>query len=226
MRVLVVEDYPPLWKSMQQGLTEAGYAVEHAGDGVAGHELAQGTAFDAVVLDIMLPRLDGLAVLEALRREKNHTPVLLLTARDGIADRVKGLDLGADDYLAKPFAFEELLARLRAIIRRRYQSPVNTIRVADLEVDTAARTVKRGGRAISLSAREYALLEYLISRHGQVVSRAEIWDHVYDFASEPSSNVVDVYISYLRKKVDQEHAVKLIHTRRGQGYVLEETPAA
>jgi DNA-binding response OmpR family regulator len=226
MRVLVVEDYPPLSKSMQQGLSEAGYAVEHAADGIAGLELAQGTSFDAVVLDIMRPRLDGLAVLEALRREKNHTPVLLLTARDGIADRVKGLDLGADDYLPKPFAFEELLARLRAIIRRRYQSPVNTIRVADLEVDTAARTVKRAGRAISLSAREYALLEYLISRHSQVVSRAEIWDHVYDFASEPSSNVVDVYISYLRKKVDQDQSVKLIHTRRGQGYVLEETPSA
>jgi DNA-binding response OmpR family regulator len=222
MRVLVIEDYPPLLKSVRQGLSEAGYAVDTAADGEAGLSFALATTFDAIVLDLMLPKLDGLSVLSTLRSKKNATPVLILTAKDGVGDRVKGLDLGADDYLVKPFAFEELLARVRAIIRRRYQSSESTLRIADLEIDTAGRTVKRAGRAVQLSAREYALLEYLAARKGQVVSRAEIWDHVYDFASDPSSNVVDVYIGYLRKKLDQDHAVKLIHTRRGQGYVLDE----
>jgi DNA-binding response OmpR family regulator len=221
MRVLVVEDYPPLAKSLRQGLSEAGYAVEHAADGEAGLSLALTTQLDAIVLDLMLPKLDGLAVLSALRAKKNATPVLILTARDGVADRVKGLDLGADDYLVKPFAFDELLARVRVLIRRKYQAAESTLRVADLEVDTAGRTVKRAGRAVQLSAREYALLEYLVARRGQIVSRAEIWDHVYDFASDPSSNVVDVYIGYLRKKIDQEHEPKLIQTRRGQGYVVD-----
>jgi DNA-binding response OmpR family regulator len=226
MRVLVVEDYPPLSRSLVQGLSEAGYAVEHAADGEAALTLASTTAFDAVVLDVMLPKLDGLSVLSALRARKNATPVLILTARDGVGDRVKGLDLGADDYLAKPFAFEELLARVRALIRRKYQASDSTLRVGDLEVDTTARTVRRGGRPVQLSAREYALLEYLAARRGQVVSRSEIWDHVYDFASDPSSNVVDVYIGYLRKKIDQDHGSKLIHTRRGQGYLLDEAAGA
>jgi DNA-binding response OmpR family regulator len=222
MRVLIVEDYPPLARSMRQGLTEAGYAVEHAADGAAGLELATSTAFDAVVLDLMLPKLSGLELLATLRERKIETPVLILTARDSVADRVTGLDRGADDYLVKPFAFEELLARLRALIRRRYQSSENVIKVADLEIDPAARSVRRAGKPVTLSAREFALLEYLAARKGQVVSRAEIWDHVYDFASDPASNVVDVYIGYLRKKIDQDHAVRLIHTRRGLGYVLEE----
>jgi DNA-binding response OmpR family regulator len=226
MRVLVVEDYPPLSKSLCQGLSEAGYAVDHAADGEAGLTLASSTAFDAIVLDIMLPKLDGLGVLSALRGRQNATPVLMLTARDGVGDRVKGLDLGADDYLVKPFAFDELLARVRALIRRKYQATDSTLRVGDLEIDTAARTVKRAGRPVQLSAREYALLEYLAARRGQVVSRSEIWDHVYDFASDPSSNVVDVYIGYLRKKIDQDHATKLIHTRRGQGYLLDEAADA
>ena len=221
MRLLVVEDYPPLSKSLRQGLTEAGYAVELATDGETALTLATSTAFDAIVLDVMLPRLDGLAVLSALRSKKNATPVLILTAKDGVSDRVKGLDLGADDYLVKPFAFEELLARVRVLVRRRYQSSENTLRVGDLEVDTTARSVKRAGRVVQLSAREYALLEYLVARRGQVVSRSEIWDHVYDFASDPSSNVVDVYIGYLRKKIDLEHDAKLIQTRRGQGYLVD-----
>ena len=170
----------------------------------------------------MLPKLDGLTILRRLRGQRNTTPVLVLTARDGVDDRVHGLDLGADDYLVKPFAFAELLARVRAIIRRRYQSSASTIRVGDLEIDTTARAVRRGETPIVLSAREYALLEYLAARRGQVVSRSEIWEHVYDFASQPSSNVVDVYIAYLRKKIEQERCPKLIHTRRGQGYVLGE----
>lgn len=223
MRVLLIEDYLPLVKSVSQGLREAGYAVDTATDGEMGLECAEAQSYDAVILDLMLPKLDGLTVLERLRERRNASPVLVLTARDAIDDRVKGLDLGADDYLVKPFAFQELLARVRAIIRRRYQSSDSTIRIGDLEIDQAARTVRRGGAPIVLSAREYALLEYLAARRGQVVSRADIWDHVYDFASEPSSNVVDVYIGYLRKKIEQDALPKLIHTRRGQGYVLGES---
>ena len=219
MRILLVEDYPPLVRSVTQGLREAGYAVETAADGTQGLALAQAAAWDAIILDVMLPGLDGFEVLRALRAANQRTPVLMLTARDAVADRVHGLDLGADDYLLKPFAFEELLARLRAVVRRGYQGPDNTVRVADLEVDTAGRVVRRAGEVISLSAREYALLEYLAARAGQVVSRAEIWEHVYDFAADPSSNVIDVYIGYLRKKLDQREP-RLIHTRRGQGYVL------
>jgi DNA-binding response OmpR family regulator len=219
MRILLVEDYPPLVRSVTQGLKEAGYTVESAMDGEQGLALAQAAPWDAIILDVMLPRLDGFGVLQALRAAKSQTPVLMLTARDAVTDRVRGLDLGADDYLQKPFAFEELLARLRAVMRRRYQGPHNTLQVADLEIDTVARTVRRGGEAVVLSAREYALLEYLAARTGQVVSRTEIWEHVYDFAADPSSNVIDVYIGYLRKKVDQREP-KLIHTRRGLGYVL------
>jgi DNA-binding response OmpR family regulator len=222
MRVLVIEDYGPLARSVGQGLREAGYAVDLAADGEEGMVLADGTPYDAVILDLMLPGLDGFAVLTRLRRKRNPAAVLILTARDGLGDRVKGLDLGADDYLVKPFAFEELLASLRAIIRRRYQGADSTLCVGDLEIDTSARAVRRAGRVIGLSAREYTLLEYLAARKGQVVSRAEIWDHLYDFASDPASNVVDVYIGYLRRKIDSEHEVKLIHTRRGQGYVLAE----
>lgn len=219
MRILLVEDYPPLVRSVTQGLREAGYAVETAADGSQGLALAQAAAWDAIILDVMLPGLDGFEVLRALRAANLRTPVLMLTARDAVADRVHGLDLGADDYLLKPFAFEELLARLRAVVRRGYQGPDNTVRVADLEIDTAARVVRRAGEVIALSAREYALLEYLAARAGQVVSRAEIWEHVYDFAADPSSNVIDVYIGYLRKKLDQREP-RLIHTRRGQGYLL------
>jgi two-component system copper resistance phosphate regulon response regulator CusR len=220
MRVLVVEDYPPLARSLVQGLRETRYAVDLATDGEEAIGLLEAATYDAVILDLMLPRLGGREVLERIRRAGNPTAVLVLTARDGLDDRVSVLDLGADDYLVKPFAFEELLARLRAIIRRRYQSTDSTIRVADLEIDTQGRVVRRGGTTIPLSAREYAVLEYLAVRQGQVVSRAEIWDHVYDFASEPSSNVVDVYIGYLRRKLENDRGNKLIHTRRGQGYVL------
>jgi DNA-binding response OmpR family regulator len=222
MRVLVVEDYEPLARSVTQGLREAGYAVDLSADGEEGLWYAESNAYDAIVLDLMLPKVDGLEVLRRLRQKKNPAAVLILTARDRVEDRVTGLDAGADDYLVKPFEFTELLARLRAVIRRRYQVQDSVIRVADLEVDTGARVVKRAGAAVALSAREYALLEYLALRQGQIVTRAEIWEHVYDFASDPSSNVVDVYIGYLRKKLDQDREPKLIQTRRGQGYLLGE----
>jgi DNA-binding response OmpR family regulator len=220
MRVLLVEDYEPLARSVAQGLREAGYAVDRSADGEEGLWYAESNAYDAIVLDVMLPRMDGLTLLRTLREKKNPAAVLILTARDRLADRVSGLDAGADDYLVKPFEFAELLARLRALIRRRYRQGEAVIRIADLEVDTGARVVKRAGASIQLSAREYALLEYLALRRDQVVTRAEIWEHVYDFASDPSSNVVDVYIGYLRRKIDHDHEPKLIQTRRGQGYLL------
>jgi DNA-binding response OmpR family regulator len=224
MRVLVIEDYEPLARSVTQGLREAGYAVDLGTDGEEGLWYAQSSPYDAIVLDVMLPKLDGLTVLRRLRAQKVQAGVLILTARDGLADRVTGLDAGADDYLVKPFAFDELLARLRAVIRRRYRIQETVIRVADLELDTSARMVRRAGAAVTLSAREYGLLEYLALRQGQVVTRTEIWEHVYDFASDPASNVVDVYIGYLRRKIDQDRDPKLIHTRRGQGYLLGAAP--
>jgi DNA-binding response OmpR family regulator len=220
MRVLLVDDFEAFARSLAQGLREAGYAVDVAADGEEALAHALATPYDGILLDLMLPKLDGLTVLRRLRESGSQAGVLVLTARDQVSDRVTGLDLGADDYLAKPFPFEELLARLRAVIRRRYQAPSNVVRVADLEVDATARAVRRGGHAIALSAREYGLLEYLAMRHGQVVTRAEIHDHVYDFAAEPGSNVVDVYVGYLRKKIDDGHPVKLIRTHRGLGYSL------
>jgi DNA-binding response OmpR family regulator len=224
VRVLLIEDFEPLCRSLAQGLREAGYAVDVSGDGEEGLALAETSPYDAILLDLMIPKLDGLSLLGRLRARGAATAVIVMTARDQVPDRVAGLDLGADDYLPKPFAFEELLARLRAVIRRRYRAPSNLVRVGDLEIDAAGRAVQRGGRAIALSALEYALLEYLAMRRGQVVTRAEIREHVYDFAAERQSNVVDVYVGYLRKKIDDGHAVRLIHTHRGLGYSLGEAP--
>ena len=175
-----------------------------------------------IVLDLMLPGMSGLDVLKKLRSAGNTTPILILTARDAITDRVAGLDLGADDYMVKPFAFDELVARLRALVRRRYANADPVVRVADLEIDTRARRVRRAGQIVALSAREYALLEYLAHRVGHIVSRSELWDHAYDEAAEANSNVLDVHISHLRRKIDDGYPAKLIHTRRGQGYVFGE----
>jgi two-component system copper resistance phosphate regulon response regulator CusR len=222
MRLLLVEDYAPLSRSLSQGLREAGYGVDVAEDGEAGLALAQARDYDVVVLDLMLPRLDGHAVLQRLRAAGSTVGVIILTARQELADRIEGLDLGADDYVVKPFAFDELLARVRSVARRRRQLSGDVIAVADLQINLAARRVERGGHVVPLSAREYALLEYLASRRGETVTRPEILAHVYDFAGEPSSNVVDVYIGYLRRKIDREGQVKLIHTRRGFGYRLGE----
>jgi DNA-binding response OmpR family regulator len=216
MRALVVEDYAPVRSAVVDGLAENGFAVDSAADGVEGLWYAESNPYDVIVLDVMLPKLDGIGVLRKLRAQGNGVPVLVLTAKDGIDDRVRGLDTGADDYLVKPFAFAELLARVRALVRRRYEHRAPIVSVEDVEIDTTKRIVKKAGEAVSLSAREYALLEYLAMRAGELVTRTEIWEHVYDFHSDAHSNVVDVYVGYLRKKL----GAHLIQTRRGQGYVL------
>ena len=222
MKVLVVEDYEPLRRSLERGLREAGYAVDSVADGEEGLSYVESTTYDVIVLDLMLPNIDGFAVLERLRERGITSRVLVLTAKGDVNDRVRGLDLGADDYLVKPFAFEELLARVRALQRRKYRQTSPVIKIGELEVDTNARVVRLLGRAVELTAREYSILEVLAVRRGQVVTREEIWDRIYDFAAERNSNVVDVYIGYLRKKLAQEGAPSLIRTKRGMGYVLGE----
>ncbi|MFH1748339.1 MAG: response regulator transcription factor [Planctomycetota bacterium] len=221
MRVLIVEDYPPLRTSLCQALEESGFAVDASADGEVGWWYARSGDYDVIVLDIALPKLDGLSLLKQLRQTGSRTPVLLLTARDTVADRVAGLDCGADDYLVKPFALEELLARVRALLRRKYDSSDPVIHIQDLEVNTVSHTVHRAGERIDLTAREFALLEFLAHRAGEIITRSEIWEHVYDFRAAVESNVVDVYIGYLRKKIERPGRPRLIHTRRGQGYVLE-----
>jgi DNA-binding response OmpR family regulator len=220
MRVLVVEDHPSLARSIADGLRDEGFAVDLTFDGEEAHALARAHRYDLIVLDIMLPGMDGLTLLANLRRAKSNVPVLLLTARDAVEDRVKGLDAGADDYLIKPFEWNELLARCRALVRRGHDLRTPELTVGDLRIDTVKKAVMRGERNIKLSAREYALLTYLAHRTGQVVSRSDIWEHLYDSTDEVASNVVDVYIAYLRNKIDKGFDRKLIHTRHGQGYVL------
>jgi DNA-binding response OmpR family regulator len=223
MRVLVVEDFEVLRESIALGLREAGFAVDEAAEGETGLWLAQSNDYDVIILDLMLPRLDGLTILKKLRAAKKVTHVLILTAKDAFPDRVTGLDAGADDYLVKPFAFAELLARVRALVRRRYDKKSPVICVGDMVIDTTTRSVKRDGAVVELSGREYALLEFLAVRAGQVVSRTDIWEHVYDFNSSAESNVVDAFIRLLRKKIERPHLPALIHTRRGHGYMLGET---
>jgi DNA-binding response OmpR family regulator len=220
MRVLVVEDHQNMARSIADGLRDEGFAVDLTFNGDEAHALALTHPYDLIVLDIMLPGMDGLTLLGNLRRAKNNVPVLLLTARDAVDDRVKGLDAGADDYLIKPFEWNELLARCRALLRRGHDLRTPELTVGDLRIDTVKKSVIRGDKTIKLSAREYALLTYLAHRAGQVVSRSDIWAHLYDSTDEVASNVVDVYIAYLRNKIDKGFEKKLIHTRHGQGYVL------
>jgi DNA-binding response OmpR family regulator len=219
MRVLVVEDDDVIAGLLQQGLEDVGYSVVVAYDGRDGLREASESVFHLILLDIMLPGLDGMAVCKALRDRRNRTPILMLTARDGIDDKVRGLDSGADDYLAKPFDYKELLARVRALTRRERAQKSNLVRVADLEIDTLEHVVRRGGRELGLSHREFELLLALASHERQVFTRAMILERVW--MSEPtSSNVVDVFIKSLRKKVDEGHEVKLIQTVWGVGYTL------
>ena len=220
MRLLLVEDYRPLRESLAKGLREAGFAVDATGDGAEGLWYARGSDYDVIVLDLMLPGMDGLSILKTLRAEGRQSHVLILTAKDAVDDRITGLDFGADDYMVKPFAFRELLARVRALLRRSYRTKNPQIEIRDLRIDLAVQRVWRGGEEIVLTPREYALLEYLAMRAGQVVSRTDIWEHVYEFNSSASSNVVDVYIGYLRKKIERPDRPALINTIRGRGYTL------
>jgi DNA-binding response OmpR family regulator len=225
MRILVVEDFEPLRGSIVKGLKKAGMAVDESGHGDEGLWYARSNPYDVIILDLMLPGLDGLSVLRQLRAAGYKQHVLVLTAKDTVEDRVAGLNAGADDYLVKPFAFDELVARIRALIRRNYRAKSPTLGVGPLRIDTARQQVRIRERLLDLPAREYALLEYLALRAGEVVSRTDIWEHVYDFHSDAESNVVDVYISYLRRKLDEPGKPSLIQTVRGRGYRLgEEAP--
>lgn len=222
MRILFAEDERDLNDIITKKLASQGYSVDSVYDGEEAIDILSYTDYDAVILDIMMPKADGFAVLRALRSKGKNTPVLFLTARDSVQDRVAGLDSGANDYLVKPFSVEELLARIRAMTRTAFGVSDSLLSVGDLTMDTAAKIVKRGGKEIPLSAKEYALLEYLMHNAGIVLSREKIENHIWNFDYEGGTNVVDVYIRYLRKKIDEGYDKKLIHTVRGRGYVLRE----
>lgn len=221
MRLLIAEDEKQLNKILTQQLTDNGYTVDSCcnGDDALAHLVSED--YDGVILDIMMPGSDGLTVLKTIRQKGIETPVLFLTAKDSVADRVEGLDLGADDYLTKPFAFEELLARVRVLVRKKTGSKSNVYQLADLTIDTMKRQVKRGETEISLSSKEFAMLEYMIVNKNMVLSRDTLERHIWNYEYEGSSNMVDVYIRYLRKKIDEGFEPKLIHTVRGAGYVLK-----
>jgi two-component system copper resistance phosphate regulon response regulator CusR len=223
MRLLVIEDAAALRESLREGLVESGYAVDAASNGADGLRMGLSGEYDVILLDLMLPSVDGMEVLRVLRRRKCPSCVLVLTARDAREDRIKGLDLGADDYLVKPFDFEELLARIRALVRRKYDA-APLVRVGDLTVNTVARTVKRGAEPVLLSAREFALLNYLAHNAHRFVSQTDIWHHVYDMNATLESNVVAVHVASLRRKIEREGLPRLIHSRRGLGYLLGDVP--
>jgi len=220
MRLLVVEDESKVASFIKKGLEEEGYAVDLASDGKGGLTLALDGVHDLIILDMNLPRMDGLVVLQKLRKKGVTTPVLLLTVRATIEDKVLGLDTGADDYLTKPFAFQELLARIRALLRRRGEVEPPLLQVADLMLDPARRVVSRGDEKIELTSKEFALLDYFMRNPGRVLTRTMIAEHVWDYAFDTTTNVIDVYVNYLRKKIDADREQKLIHTVRGVGYVL------
>jgi DNA-binding response OmpR family regulator len=221
MRLLLVEDSQRLQRSLGQGLRRAGYALDIASDGDRGLELAESNGYDVIILDLMLPGLDGLSLLRRLREDGGDAHVLILTARDTVDDRVRGLHAGADDFLVKPFAFEELLARVQALVRRHHRRKNPRLVIGSLSIDTAARKVARDGEPIALTPREYALLEYLAMRQGEVVSRGEIEEHLYDGRAELASNAVDSAVCALRKRIDVAGHPSLIETHRGRGYILE-----
>ena len=220
MRLLVVEDEKKLNELITKKLEKEYYGVDSCFDGEEAVRYVEGTEYDAIILDIMLPKLDGFEVIKRIRAKKNKVPILLLTARDNIDDKVKGLDYGADDYLVKPFIFEELMARIRVLLRRNSGNADNVITIANLKVDLDAKTVFRDDLLIKLSGREYSILEYLIRNKGKILSRERIEDHIWNYDYEGGTNVIDVYIRYLRKKIDDSYTPKLIHTVRGLGYVL------
>lgn len=221
MRVLVIEDDPKIAEFIKKGLKASGFSVAHATDGIIGFDMAMAEPYDTLIVDIMLPKLDGISLIKKIRDKKNNTPVIVLSARDGVDDRVNGLQAGADDYLTKPFAFSELLARVQALIRRagNIVDPVHLV-YADLSLDIVKRQVKRDGKIIDLQPLEFSLLEYLLRNRERVVSRTMIMEHVWDYNFDPMTNVVEARICRLRDKIDKEFDQKLIHTVRGAGYVL------
>jgi DNA-binding response OmpR family regulator len=221
MRLLLIEDSARLRASLSQGLRQAGYAVDTAQDGHEGLWLATENAYDVIILDLMLPGIDGLTVLRSLRERGRSTHILILSAKDMVEDRVQGLSLGADDYLVKPFSFDELCARIQALLRRTYGAKNPVLHVGGLEINTGARRVSCEGREVKLTPREYGVLEVLALRSGNIVTRRELWEHLYEFEDETSSNVVDVLVCSLRKKLG-EGAEEILQTRRGRGYILEE----
>lgn len=222
MRILVVEDERDLNRIICKKLKVEGYSVDSCYDGEEALTYIDGANYDIIIMDIMMPKKNGYEVLAQIRKEKIATPVLFLTAKDGIKDRVKGLDLGADDYIVKPFHFDELMARVRAMIRRNHGSTTNILKIDDLELDCGTRVVKRAGKEIDLSAKEFSILEYMMQNQGIVLSREKIEEHIWNYDYQGASNMVDVYIRYLRVKIDKDFNTKLIHTVRGVGYVLKE----
>jgi DNA-binding response OmpR family regulator len=222
VKVLLIEDYAPLRNSVARAVREMGWAIDVAPDGEEGRWFAESNSYDVIILDLMLPKVPGLELLCHLRRRSDRTPILILTAKDAAEDRVTGLDSGADDYLVKPFFLGELMARLKALVRRSYHQEDPNLRIGDLEIDSSSRQVRRGGQVIDLTAREYSLLEYLARRRGHVVTRTDIWNHVYETYGGSGSNVVDVYIGYLRRKLHVPGQPPLIQTRRGHGYLITE----
>lgn len=222
MRILIVEDEKSLRTLLERRFTGEKYTVDACGDGREALSYIETGTYDCIILDIMLPGMDGLSVLREMRDRRHRTPVLLLTARDSIVDRVKGLDIGADDYLTKPFSYDELSARVRAMLRRGGEEKTTTLSLADLSMDTLTRTVTRGGKEIELTSKEFALLEYFLRHPGQVFTREQIIGHIWNFDFDNDSNIVDVYVRYLRRKIDDDSATPLIHTIRGTGYTLRE----
>ena len=227
MRILIIEDERKVAQFLRKGFQSEGFAVDAAADGAEGRKLALTGSYDAIILDLMLPRIDGMTLLEELRREHIETPVLILSARGEVEDRVKGLNLGADDYLAKPFSFAEVLARVRAIMRRKGgDTRGSVLELGDLRMDLLTRSVTRGGKEVSLTNKEYELLEYLLRNKGRVVSRVILTEHIWDMGFDSETNVVDVLVNRLRRKVDDAFSEKLIQTVRGVGYVLKDTQGA
>lgn len=222
MRILVVEDEKKVASFIAKGLMEESYAVDVAYDGEEGSFMALENDYDLIILDLMLPKLNGMEILKKIRTAQKDVPVLILTARDSVEDIVAGLEGGCDDYLTKPFAFAELLARIRALLRRSQEHRINLLKVADLTLNPLTREVKRGDRKIELTSKEYALLEYFMRNVNRVLTRTLISEHVWNYEFDPLTNVVDVYVNYLRKKIDQKKDSKLIHTVRGVGYIMKE----